>query len=576
MNLKDKLLKNLKIGCGVARPVRAPRGTELHCKGWYQEAALRMLCNNLDPDNAENPDELIVYGGLGKAARNWNCFDAIVRALLDLENDETLLVQSGKPVGVLKTHESAPRVLIANANIVPQWANWDTFHELDKKGLMMYGQMTAGSWIYIGTQGILQGTYETFASLGQKHYNSDLTGKIVVTAGLGGMGGAQPLSVTMANGVAICIEIDKNRIKKRLEKRYLDSEVSNLDDAISKAKDAAKNGKPLSIGLCANIGDILPAMIQKEFIPDIITDQTSAHDELNGYFPQGISFETALALRKTDPEKYKNMALNSMADHVRAILEMKNKGAVAFDYGNNLRAQAMKRGVDNAMDYPGFVPAYIRELFCQGEGPFRWAALSGDPEDIKVTDRELIKLFPKKTKMINWLKMAEEKVEHMGLPSRICWLGYGEREKAGKLFNDLVRDGKVKAPIVIGRDHLDCGSVASPYRETEAMKDGSDAVADWALLNCMTNVASGATWVSFHDGGGVGIGYALHAGQVTVADGSSDAEKRVTTVLRNDPATGIIRHADAGYDTAIDVANTKGVKLPMINKESLTPWSKNI
>lgn len=565
MNNREKLLTDLKIGCGVARPVRAPRGTQLHCKGWHQEAALRMLCNNLDPDNGENPDELIVYGGLGKAARNWTCFDAIVRTLLDLENDETLLVQSGKPVGVLKTHENAPRVLIANSNIVPQWANWNTFHELDKKGLIMYGQMTAGSWIYIGTQGILQGTYETFASLGLKHYNSDLTDKIVVTAGLGGMGGAQPLSITMANGVAICVEIDPARIKKRLEKHYLDIEVSHLDKAIYKAKEAARIGRPLSIGLCANIGDILPAMIQKGFIPDVITDQTSAHDELNGYFPRGLSFEAALRLRKTNPEKYKDMALNSMADHVRAILKIQKKGAVAFDYGNNLRAQAMKRGVDNAMDYPGFVPAYIRDLFCRGEGPFRWAALSGDPEDIKVTDRELVKLFPEKTKMINWLKMAGEKVEHMGLPTRICWLGYGEREKAGKLFNDLVRDKKVKAPIVIGRDHLDCGSVASPYRETEAMKDGSDVVADWALLNCMTNVASGATWVSFHDGGGVGIGYALHAGQVTVADGTPAAEKRVTTVLRNDPGTGIIRHADAGYETAIDVANTKGVKLPMIN-----------
>ena len=565
MNHKEKLLKDLNIGCGVARPVRAPRGTQLHCRGWYQEAALRMLCNNLDPDNGENPDELIVYGGLGKAARNWPCFDAIIRTLLDLENDETLLVQSGKPVGVLTTHKNAPRVLIANSNIVPQWANWDTFHDLDKKGLMMYGQMTAGSWIYIGTQGILQGTYETFASLGQKHYNSDLRGKIIVTAGLGGMGGAQPLSVTMANGVALCIEIDPVRIKKRLEKRYLDIEASSLDDAISKAEKAAKDGNPLSIGLCANIGDILPAMIEKGFIPDVITDQTSAHDELNGYFPQGLSMEEALTLRKTDPEKYIDMALNSMADHVRAILKMQKKGAIAFDYGNNLRAQAMKRGVDNAMDYPGFVPAYIRELFCRGEGPFRWAALSGDPEDIKVTDRELLKLFPEKTKMVNWLKMAGEKIEHMGLPSRICWLGYGEREKAGKLFNDLVRDGKVKAPIVIGRDHLDCGSVASPYRETEAMKDGSDTVADWALLNCMANIASGATWVSFHDGGGVGIGYALHAGQVTVADGTAEAEKRVTTVLRNDPGTGIIRLADAGYDTAIEVADTKGVKLPMIN-----------
>ena len=565
MNIKEKLLKDLKIGCGIARPVKAPRGTQLHCKGWHQEAALRMLCNNLDPDNGENPDELIVYGGLGKAARNWECFDAIIRTLLDLENDETMLIQSGKPVGVLKTHENAPRVLIANANIVPQWANWDYFHELDKKGLIMYGQMTAGSWIYIGTQGILQGTYETFASLGQKHYHSDLAGRIVVTAGLGGMGGAQPLSVTMANGVAICVEIDKTRIEKRLEKRYLDIEASTLDEAVSKAKEAAKDKKPLSIGLCANIGDILPAMIEKGFIPDVITDQTSAHDELNGYFPRGLSFKEALTLRKTDPDKYKDMAFNSMADHVRSILDMQKKGAIAFDYGNNLRAQAMKRGVDNAMDYPGFVPAYIRELFCRGEGPFRWAALSGDPEDIRITDQALLKLFPGKTKMVNWLKMAGEKVEHMGLPTRICWLGYGEREKAGKLFNDLVRDKKVKAPIVIGRDHLDCGSVASPYRETEAMKDGSDAVADWALLNCMTNVASGATWVSFHDGGGVGIGYALHAGQVTVADGTPEAEKRVTTVLRNDPGSGIIRHADAGYETAVNVANTKNIKLPMIN-----------
>ena len=565
MKPREKILQQLNIGCGIARPVRAPRGTQLHCKGWYQEAALRMLCNNLDPDNGENPDELIVYGGLGKAARNWESFDAIVKTLLDLENNETLLVQSGKPVGVLKTHEHAPRILIANANIVPRWADWDYFHELDQMGLIMYGQMTAGSWIYIGTQGILQGTYETFSALGQKHYHSDLTGKIVVTAGLGGMGGAQPLSVSMANGVAICIEIDKSRIKKRLEKRYLDMEASTLDEAVSMAQNAAEKGKALSIGLCANVVDILPSMIAKNFIPDVITDQTSAHDALNGYFPKGLSFDEALKLRETDPEKYKTLSLNSMAEHVRAILEMKEKGSVAFDYGNNLRAQAMSQGVDNAMDYPGFVPAYIRELFCQGEGPFRWAALSGDSQDIKITDQALMKLFPEKRRMIQWLKMAGEKIEHMGLPARICWLGYGEREKAGKLFNDLVREGRVKAPIVIGRDHLDCGSVASPYRETEDMKDGSDAVADWALLNCMTNVASGATWVSFHDGGGVGIGYALHAGQVTVADGTKEAEKRVVTVLQNDPGTGIIRHADAGYQTAIDVANTKGVKLPMIN-----------
>jgi len=565
MNNKEKLIKDLKIGCGIARPVKAPRGVQLHCKGWQQEAALRMLCNNLDPDNGENPDELIVYGGLGKAARNWACFDAIILTLLELENDETLLVQSGKPVGVLKTYKHAPRVLIANANIVPAWANWDYFHKLDKKGLIMYGQMTAGSWIYIGTQGILQGTYETFAALGKKHYNSDLAGKIVVTAGLGGMGGAQPLSVTMANGVAVCVEIDPSRIHKRLEKKYLDVRANTLEDAIHQAKMAAQKKEALSIGLCANIADILPEMIETRFIPDIITDQTSAHDELNGYFPQGISFEEALDLRKTDPQKYKEKALDTMAVHVRAILEMQKQGAIAFDYGNNLRAQAMKRGVANAMDYPGFVPAYIRELFCRGEGPFRWAALSGDPHDIQVTDEALMSLFPGKTKMHNWLKMAAEKIEHMGLPSRICWLGYGEREKAGKLFNDLVRDGNVKAPIVIGRDHLDCGSVASPFRETEAMKDGSDAVADWALLNCMANVASGAAWVSFHDGGGVGIGYALHAGQVTVADGTPEAEKRVVTVLRNDPATGIIRHSDAGYETAINVAAAQGVKLPMIN-----------
>lgn len=574
MDLRDQLLKDLKIGCGIARPVKAPTGNQLHCKGWLQEAALRMLCNNLDPDNGENPDELIVYGGLGKAARNWDCFDAIIRSLLDLENDQTLLIQSGKPVGILKTHTSSPRILIANANIVPKWASWETFHELDKKGLIMYGQMTAGSWIYIGTQGILQGTYETFAALAEKHYNSDLSGKVVVTAGLGGMGGAQPLSVTMANGVAICVEIDPERIKKRLNKKYLDIEVPDLETAIQKAKKAAKNKSPLSIGLCANIGDVLHEMLNREFIPDVVTDQTSAHDELNGYYPVGLSLEQAITLRKSDPERYKDMALDSMAEHVRCILKMQEKGAIAFDYGNNLRAQAMKKGVNNAMDYPGFVPAYIRELFCRGEGPFRWAALSGDPDDIATTDRELIKLFPHKKRMINWLEMAEKKVSHMGLPTRICWLGYGEREKAGQLFNRLVRDKKVKAPIVIGRDHLDCGSVASPFRETEAMKDGSDCIADWALLNCMANVASGATWVSFHDGGGVGIGYALHAGQVIVADGTKEAETKVVTVLRNDPATGIIRLADAGYKTARDVADKKEVKLPMINM--YTGKSRNI
>ncbi len=562
---RERLIKDLQIGCGKPRPVKAPHGTELHCKGWYQEAALRMLCNNLDPANGEKPDELIVYGGMGKAARNWPCFDALVLSLMELENDETLLVQSGKPVGIVKTHPHSPRVLIANANIVPHWANWEYFHELDKKGLIMYGQMTAGSWIYIGTQGILQGTYETFAALAEQHYGADLSGKIVLTGGLGGMGGAQPLSVTMNGGVIVCVEVDRARIQRRLDTRYLDCMTESMDEAIGMARKAAQEKKPLSIGLLGNAADVLPKMVETGFIPDVVTDQTSAHDELNGYVPAGIPYEEALSLRKTDSKRYMDMALDSMAVHCRAILAMKAKGAVAFDYGNNLRAQAMRKGVADAMSYPGFTPAYIRHLFCEGEGPFRWAALSGDPHDIEVTDHALMETFPHKTRMVHWLKMAEERVAHMGLPSRICWLGYGERDKAGKLFNDLVRTGKVKAPIVIGRDHLDTGSVASPYRETEAMKDGSDAVADWALLNCMVNVTSGAAWVSFHDGGGVGIGYALHAGQVTVADGTDQAELRLTTVLRNDPATGIIRHADAGYERAMEVAGERGIKLPMIN-----------
>ena len=562
---KERLLKELQVGCGGPRPVRAPRGSEIHCKGWYQEAALRMLCNNLDPENGEKPDELIVYGGLGKAARNWDCFDALVRSLLELENDETLLVGSGKPVGVLKTYAHAPRVLIANANIVPHWANWEHFHELDRLGLIMYGQMTAGSWIYIGTQGILQGTYETFAALGEKHFDSSLKGKIVLSAGLGGMGGAQPLSVTMNEGVSICVEVDRARIQRRLDTKYLNVMTEDLDEAIRLAREAASEERALSIGLLGNAAEALPAMIERGFVPDVVTDQTSAHDELNGYVPAGLPYDEALALRKSDPRSYMDMALDSMAVHCRAILELKDKGAVAFDYGNNLRGQALRRGVTNAMDYPGFVPAYVRQLFCYGEGPFRWAALSGDPKDIEVTDQALIEAFPEKTHMVRWLRMAGEQVAHMGLPARICWLGYGEREKAGKIFNDLVAKGEVKAPIVIGRDHLDCGSVASPYRETEAMKDGSDAVADWALLNCMTNVASGAAWVSFHDGGGVGIGYALHAGQVSVADGTPESELRVTTVLRNDPGTGIIRHADAGYERAIEVAEERGLKIPMLN-----------
>jgi urocanate hydratase len=568
---RESLLEELRIGLGQPRPVKAPRGAALHCKGWHQEAALRMLCNNLDPECGEKPSELIVYGGIGKAARNWACFDAIVRSLLDLENDETLLVQSGKPVGILRTHLHAPRVLIANSNIVPRWATWEYFNELDRKGLMMYGQMTAGSWIYIGTQGILQGTYETFAAMAEKHFSGSLSGRIVVTAGLGGMGGAQPLAVTMNQGVCLCVEVDRDRIQRRLDTHYLDTMTADLDEALKQARKAAAEKKPLSIAVLGNAAELLPQMIERGFVPHAVTDQTSAHDELNGYVPSGIPYEEALALRKTDPRKYVDMALDSMAVHCRAILEMRKRGAVAFDYGNNLRAQAMKRGVDNAMDYPGFVPAYIRELFCYGEGPFRWAALSGDPRDIEVTDQTLIEAFPQKERMVRWLRMAGRKVKHMGLPARICWLGYGEREKAGKLFNDLVASGKVSAPIVIGRDHLDCGSVASPYRETEAMRDGSDAVGDWALLNCMVNVASGASWVSFHDGGGVGIGYALHAGQVSVADGTPEAELRVTTVLRNDPGTGIIRHADAGIPRLSRLPNRRDVKVPMINEKGEIP-----
>jgi len=566
VSLRERLVQELKIGSGVPRPVRAPRGIELHCKGWYQEAALRMLCNNLDPENGERPDDLVVYGGRGKAARNWDCFDAIVRSLLDLANDESLLVQSGKPVGVIKTHPYSPRVLIANSNLVGAWDNWEHFNELERRGLMMYGQMTAGSWIYIGSQGILQGTYETFAALGEKHFGSDLAGKITLTGGLGGMGGAQPLSITMAGGVAICVEVDRARIQRRLDTKYLDIMTEDLSDAIKLARQAAAEKKPLSIGLLGNCADIIPAIAaMDDFLPDVVTDQTSAHDELQGYVPHGIGYQAALELRKTDPDQYISRALDSMALHCRAMLDLLAKGAVVFDYGNNLRRQAMRRGVDDAMDFPGFVPAYIRPLFCEGEGPFRWAALSGDPADIDVIDQELLQLFPHKTRMVRWLEMARRKITHMGLPARICWLGYGEREKAGKLFNDLVASGRVKAPVVIGRDHLDCGSVASPYRETEAMKDGTDAVADWALLNLMSSVASGSAWSSFHDGGGVGIGYAMHAGQVTVADGTAESEARLTTVLRNDPALGIMRHADAGYEQAVRVADERGVKIPMIN-----------
>ncbi len=562
---KERLLQDLQIGSGRARPVRAPRGVGLHCKGWQQEAALRMLCNNLDPECGEKPDELIVYGGTGRAARNWDCFDALIRSLLEVENDETLLVQSGKPVGILRTHAWSPRVLIANSNLVPRWADWEHFHELERKGLMMYGQMTAGSWIYIGTQGILQGTYETLASLAQQHWHGTLKGRIVVSGGLGGMGGAQPLAVTMNEGVIICVEVDRDRIKRRLQTGYLDNMAEDLEVAVRMSRNAAERKQPLSIGLLGNAAEVLPRMVALGFIPDVVTDQTSAHDELNGYVPAGIPYEEALGLRKSDPNRYVEMALDSMALHCRTILEMQHRGAVAFDYGNNLRGQAYKRGVKDAFAYPGFVPAFIRPLFCEGEGPFRWVALSGDPQDIVVTDQALMEAFPHKERMVRWLKMAAEQVPHMGLPARICWLGYGERDKAGKIFNDLVRTGRVKAPIVIGRDHLDCGSVASPNRETEGMKDGSDIVADWALLNAMINVASGASWVAFHDGGGVGIGYALHAGQVTVVDGTDEGELRALTVLRNDPATGILRHADAGYERAVEVAMERKVKIPMKN-----------
>ncbi len=548
----------------MSRIIHPPTGTKLTCKNWQIEAAYRMIQHNLDPDNAEKPEELIVYGGTGKAARNWECFDAILKSLENLNPDETLLVQSGKPVGIAKTHEDAPRVLIANSNLVPNWANWDYFNELEKKGLIMYGQMTAGSWIYIGTQGILQGTYETFAAAAKKHFNSDLTGKFVLTAGLGGMGGAQPLAATFNGAACLVVEVDPHRIKRRLETAYLDEMETDLDKALEKVLKAKKEGKPLSVGLLGNAADVFPELLKRGIIPDVVTDQTSAHDELNGYVPAGISYQEALELRKKNPKKYVEMSYESMYKHCEAMVGFQKKGAVVFDYGNNLRGQALKAGLKNAFDFPGFVPAYIRPLFCEGKGPFRWVALSGDPEDIYTTDRELLKLFPENRQLRRWIEMAQKKVKFQALPSRICWLGYGERDKAGLLFNDLVKSGKVKAPIVIGRDHLDAGSVASPNRETEAMKDGSDAIADWPVLNALLNTASGATWVSFHHGGGVGIGYSLHAGQVIVADGSEGAAKRLERVLTNDPLMGVFRHVDAGYEEAIEVAKKKGCKIPMM------------
>ncbi|MFJ7853652.1 urocanate hydratase [Peribacillus frigoritolerans] len=541
-------------------------GTELHTKGWQQEAVLRMLMNNLDPEVAERPEDLVVYGGIGKAARNWECFDAIVKSLKELEEDETLLVQSGKPVAIFKTHSDAPRVLLANSNIVPAYANWETFHELDKKGLMMYGQMTAGSWIYIGSQGIVQGTYETFAELAKQHFNNSLKGTITLTAGLGGMGGAQPLAVTMNGGVCIGIDVDETRIDRRIETRYTDVKTDSLDEAIRLANEAKLAGKALSIGLIGNASDILPEMIARNFIPDVLTDQTSAHDPLNGYTPSGLSMVGAAELRNANPEEYIKLSKASMAKHVRAMLEMMEKGAVTFDYGNNIRQVAKDEGVENAFDFPGFVPAYIRPQFCEGKGPFRWVALSGDPEDIYKTDQAILREFADNEHLCNWIRMAQDKIQFQGLPSRICWLGYGERARFGKILNDMVASGELKAPIVIGRDHLDSGSVASPNRETEAMKDGSDVVADWPILNAMVNAVGGATWVSVHHGGGVGMGYSMHAGVVIVADGTKEAAARIERVLTTDPGMGVVRHVDAGYELAEETARERGINIPMLDK----------
>jgi len=544
------------------RIIRAPRGNNLTCKNWVAEAAFRMIQNNLDPEVAERPEDLVVYGGIGKAARDWKSFEKILDCLKNLEEDQTLMVQSGKPVGVLRSHKNAPRVLIANSNLVPRWATWEHFRELEAKGLMMYGQMTAGSWIYIGSQGIVQGTYETYLSLANKHYNGSLKGKLNVTAGLGGMGGAQPLAITMNEGVCLAAEMEEWRIKKRIETRYLDKWTHDIDESIDWALEARANGEAISIGVCCNVVDLLQRLIDRNITPDTLTDQTSAHDELIGYFPEGLSVVEANALRSSNQDEYIKRSLDTMAIHVRQMLELQKRGAVTFDYGNNLRGQAHdKRGVENAFDFPGFVPAFIRPLFCEGKGPFRWVALSGDPEDIYTTDKALMELFPDNKGLHRWLHMAKDKIAFQGLPARICWLGMGEREKAGLLFNELVRTGKVKAPIVIGRDHLDTGSVASPNRETEAMKDGSDAVADWPILNALINTAGGASWVSFHHGGGVGMGYSLHAGMVIVADGTTDADERLRRVLFNDPAMGVIRHADAGYEEAQDTANKFGLTI---------------
>ena len=550
----------------MMREIKAKTGLEIECKGWEQEAALRMLYNNLDPEVAERPEDLVVYGGIGKAARNWESFEAIENTLRNLEKDETMLIQSGKPVAVFKTHEEAPRVLMSNSVLVPKWATWEHFNELDKKGLMMYGQMTAGSWIYIGSQGIVQGTYETFAELANQNYDGTLRGTITLTAGLGCMGGAQPLAVTMNEGVALCVEIDESRIDKRIDTRYLDVKTDSLDEALKLAEEARDEGRPLSIGLIGNAAEIHHEILKRDFKIDVVTDQTSAHDPLNGYIPEGYSLEKAKALRDADPVEYVKLSSASMAKHVEAMLLFKDKGAVVFDYGNNIRQVAFDRGVTNAFDFPGFVPAYIRPLFCEGKGPFRFVALSGDPNDIVAADKKMRELFPDNEKLLRWLDMAEEKIAFQGLPSRIAWLGYGERVKMGLALNDMVKTGEISAPIVIGRDHLDSGSVASPNRETESMKDGSDAVGDWAILNALVNTAAGGSWISVHHGGGVGMGYSLHAGMVVVADGSDRAARRLERVLTTDPGMGVVRHVDAGYDIAIATAKEKGVNIPMLKE----------
>lgn len=577
--VKNELFDKRKIGCKrstikrekgeiemekVQQTIRAPRGTELQTKGWVQEAALRMLMNNLDPEVAEKPEELVVYGGIGRAARNWESYQAIVDSLKTLESDETLLVQSGKPVAIFKSHEDAPRVLLANSNLVPKWANWDHFRELEKKGLMMYGQMTAGSWIYIGTQGILQGTYETFGEAARQHFKGSLKGTLTLTAGLGGMGGAQPLAVTMNGGVVIAIDVDKRSIDRRIEKRYCDMYTESLEEALTVANEYKEKKEPISIGLLGNAAEILPELVKRDITPDLVTDQTSAHDPLNGYIPVGYTLEEAAKLREKDPERYVQLSKESMTKHVEAMLAMQEKGAITFDYGNNIRQVAFDEGLKNAFDFPGFVPAFIRPLFCEGKGPFRWVALSGDPEDIYKTDEVILREFADNEHLCNWIRMARQQVEFQGLPSRICWLGYGERAKFGRIINEMVANGELSAPIVIGRDHLDCGSVASPNRETEAMKDGSDAVADWPILNALINSVNGASWVSVHHGGGVGMGYSLHAGMVIVADGTEAAAKRIERVLTSDPGMGVVRHVDAGYDLAVETAKEKGVNIPMM------------